>query len=521
MKANAWKFIPPRFDRERRQFLSVALFLLLGIALIYLKSWRVPLISDDYVDLLDLSDWGFAASRARTFFRPLVKLYFESLTPLLGMNPAGYHGLSQLLHWLNSLLLFAFVRRHFRMQSPLAPAPERDRQTLLAALLAAAFAFSYAHSEAVYWIAATTTLLEALFILLTLHAYSRFLERRRALDLAAALVLFALGLGAKEGVFLIVALAPLYSLSLQDKPRLPRRSVWASWLGFWAIGAAYILAMPRVVDKAMHGGAYAFRIGVSLLRNVQQFVFSAVLWTPFNEGPLFAAQERLLGGGPGAASWLNPWVLLGILCLAFLVLLAWRGGFPAWAALAMLLVATLPYALPKSHISGWLVYPYPLRVYYVIILFYVVLLAVFFSRAGLARYRSATSVAALLLAAVALVNGARVFQRGRDWLHEGRKYTAVQRQIGKRIDKVRTPALWIFAVDPGDNAGIFIRYTFPLYPKYKHALRLGESRFLSWSAATRFKQNVKKKLQAGALTIFVIKGTYLEVFDAENPGPPL
>lgn len=518
MNEKAWEFSPPRFDRQQRQFLLVALFLLLAIALAYLNAWRVPLISDDYVDLLDLSDWGFHPGKQRAFFRPVVKLYFESLTPLLGMNPAGYHWLSQLLHWLNSLLLFAFARRFLRLKNPGASAPERDRETLLAALLAVAFALSYAHSEAVYWIAATTTLLEALFILLTLHAYSRFLEKRRLPDLAAALLLFILGLGAKEGVFLVVALVPLTAFALQDRLRLPERGVLLSWLGFWAVGAAYVLAVPRVVDKAMHGGAYAFKIGVSMLKNIQQFVFSSVLWTPFNDGPLFALQQRLLGGG-GHVALLDPWLLLGILCFAFLAFLAWRGGFPAWAAMAMLLVATLPYSLPPQHISGWKVYPYPLRVYYVVIIFYVLLLAVFFSRVGLARSRRAAAVVAGLLAVVALANGARVFHRAQAWIHEGHRYTAAVQMIANRIERVDTPALWVFTVDPGDDAGIFIRYTFPFFPKYKHRMVLGESRHISWERAVRFKRNVRKKLLAGELTIFVISGPRLLVFDAGNPGP--
>jgi len=519
MSDTSWKFSPPRFDREQRQFLAVALLLLLAIALAYLNAWRVPLISDDYVDLLDLSDWGFHPGKHRAFFRPVVKLYFESLTPLLGMNPAGYHWLSQLLHWLNSLLLFAFARRFLRLRNPGASVPERDRETLLAALLAVAFALSYAHSEAVYWIAATTTLLEALFILLTLHAYSRFLEKRRLRDLAASLLLFILGLGAKEGVFLVVALVPLYAFTLQDRFRLPDRGVLLSWLGFWSVGAAYVLAVPRVVDKAMHGGAYAFKIGVSMLKNIQQFVFSSVLWTPFNDGPLFALQQRLLGGDGAGASLLAPWLALGLLCLAFLAFLAWRGGFPVWAAMAMLLAATLPYSLPPQHISGWKVYPYPLRVYYVVILFYVLLLAVFFSRVRLARSRRAVAALAVLLAAAALVNGGRVFHRAQDWIHEGRKYKATVQMIAGRIDRVRTPALWVFTVDPGDAAGIFIRYTFAFFPKYKHRMSLGESRHITWERAVRFKRNVRKKLLAGELTIFVISGSRLQVFDAENPGP--
>lgn len=514
---------PKKWSRDTTAVLAVAIFLLAGIALIYLKARHIALISDDYVDLLDLSDWGFF-SKARTFFRPLVKLYFESLTPLLGMDPAGYHLLSQLIHWLNALLLFAFCRHFFRRKNPQGGQSERDRETLVSALLAAAFAFSYTHSEAVFWIAATTTLLEAFFILITLHAYSRYLANRRVASLAAALAFFALGLGAKEGVFLIVAMVPLYTLLEQGELRLPPRGIIFSWLGFWVIGAAYVLAIPRVVSKAMHGGAYAFKIGVSLLKNIQQFIFSNILWTPFNDQPLFAAQERLLGPqGPGVPPFdpFNAWFLLGILCFLFLAVMAWKGGFPTRVAMAMLLVSTLPYALPPRHISGWKVYPYPLRVYYVIMIFFILMLVAFASRVKLAVSRHAVRTLAAFLAIVALVNGVRVFLRAGEWIHEGRKFTSVVEHVEMKIENVRTEVLWIRVVDPTDNYGVFIRYSFPFYPRHKRRLHLVESQYPTWETATVFKPNVRKNLRRGALTIFVISGTHIEVFDRENPGTPI
>jgi len=523
MSLSFGRFRSKKWNRTSAAVLAVALLLLAGIALIYVKARQIPLISDDYVDLLDLSDWGFF-SKARTFFRPLVKLYFESLTPLLGMDPAGYHILSQFIHWLNSLLLFAFCRHFFKLKNPQGGRSERDRETLISALLAAAFAFSYTHSEAVYWIAATTTLLEALFILLTLYAYSHYLSNRKTGFLLASLALFALGLGAKEGVFLIVAMVPLYAFLAQGEFRLPPRGIILSWLGFWVIGGAYVLAVPRVVSKAMHGGAYAFKIGISLLKNIQQFIFSSILWTPFNDQPLFAAQERLLGArGPSVPPFdpFSIWFLLGIFCFLFLAVLAWKGGVPTRVAMAMLLVSTLPYALPPRHISGWKVYPYPLRVYYVIMLFFILMLAAFASRVKLAASRHAVRALAAFLAVAALVNGARVFLRAEEWLHEGRKFTAVVNHIEKRIDGIRTPTLWIRVVDPTDNYGVFIRYSFPFYPRYKHRLQLLENQYSTWRKATAFKPNVKRNLRRGTLTVFVISGTHIEVFDKGNPGEPI
>ncbi len=507
-----------KWNRNSASVLAVALFLLAGIALIYLKARRIALISDDYVDLLDLSDWGFV-SKARTFFRPLVKLYFESLTPLFGMKPGGYHLLSQLLHWFNCLLLFALGRHFFKERNPQGDQKERMRELIMAAALAMAFAFSYTHSEAVFWIAATTTLLEALFILLTLVAYSHYLSSRKTGFLLAALALFALGLGAKEGVFLIVALAPLTSFLFQAKFRFPDRRVILSWLGFWAIGLAYLLVVPRVVSKAMHGGAYAFKIGVSLFKNIQQFIFSSILWTPFNDQPLFAAQNRLLGIGNApsqGADLLNGWLLLGVACFVFLALLLWKGGLGTRVAMLMLLVSTLPYALPPRHISGWMVYPYPLRVYYVVMIFYILMLVVFLGAVKAAASGKVTAVLAVLLAAVALVNGVRVFQRSEEWIFEGKKYTAVLRKVEKRIDQVRTKSLWIRVVDATDNYGIFIRYSFPFYPGHKQRLHLMEHQMPTWRAATNFKPHEVKRMRDGSLTVFVIQDEVIEIFDKER-----
>lgn len=521
MTENFLRLRMKKLSKDTIYVLLVSLFLLIGIALIYLKAKRIPLISDDYVDLLDLTDWGFV-SQARTFFRPLIKVYFESLTPYFGMNPGGYHLMSQLIHWFNSLLVFALCRHFFKQKNPQGSQKERTRAITMSAALAMAFAFSYTHSEAVFWIAATTTLFEALFILLTLYAYSHYLSSRRIGFLLAALALFTLGVGAKEGVFLIVALVPLTSFLFETKFRFPKGRIILSWLGFWLIGLAYLLAVPRVVAKAMHGGAYAFKIGISLFKNIQQFIFSSILWTPFNDQPLFAAQSRLAGIGniqAPAFDFFNAWFLLGLFCFLFLIILFWKGGFGTRVAMLMLLIATLPYSLPPRHISGWTVYPYPVRVYYVVMIFFILLLVIFFGSLRTPLSGKASAAIAVFLALVAVINGVRVYQRSTQWIFEGKKFTAVIKKIEKRIDHVRTPNLWIRVVDSTNNHGIFIRYTFPFYPAYKNRLHMTENQAPTWKMGTSFKPREIKHILNDSLTVFVIKGDWIEIFTREKLKP--
>jgi len=193
----------------------------------------------------------------------------------------------------------------------------------------------------------------------------------------------------------------------------------------------------------------------------------------------------------------------------------------------MLLIAALPYSLPPKHISGWLVYPYPLRVYYVVIIFYVLLLAVFLRSTVVLRSRRAAAAIVALLTAAALINGVRVFQRADEWISEGNKYTSILKKMEKKMDKVQTPQLLIKVVDDTDNKGIFIRYNFALYPTYKSRVQFNEQKFPSNRAALRFKNSETRRITDGLLTVFVCLDGSVRVFarpDAdsgmkETPGP--
>lgn len=103
---------------------------------------------------------------------------------LFGMNPAGHHLTSLLLHALNSLLLFFLFR-------------DMTGQALPSALTAALFALHPLHVESVAWIAERKDLLSTLFMILTLWGYREYVRRPGGIRYLGIIVWYGLALMSK------------------------------------------------------------------------------------------------------------------------------------------------------------------------------------------------------------------------------------------------------------------------------------------------------------------------------------
>jgi tetratricopeptide (TPR) repeat protein len=119
-----------------------------------------------------------------TNWHPLTWLSLMADYELYGLNAAGYHVSSLLLHIFNTLLLFLVLRR-------------MTGETWKCLTVAALFGVHPLNIESVAWIAERKNLLSTLFWILTLFAYVRYVERPGWLRYLQALLLFALGLTAK------------------------------------------------------------------------------------------------------------------------------------------------------------------------------------------------------------------------------------------------------------------------------------------------------------------------------------
>lgn len=179
----------------RRQTWLVCLALTAAILAAYRPLWHAQFVlfdDNDYVYRNDMVMKGLAWPGivwALTTFRasnwhPLTWISHMADVQLYGLNAAGHHVTNLLLHIANSILLFLLLRRMTGAQWP-------------SALAAGFFALHPMHVESVAWIAERKDVLSTFFWLLTVCAYSRYVQESRKGFYILSILLFALGLMAK------------------------------------------------------------------------------------------------------------------------------------------------------------------------------------------------------------------------------------------------------------------------------------------------------------------------------------
>ena len=117
-------------------------------------------------------------------WHPVTWLSHMTDVQLFDLHPSGHHATSITIHLLNTLLLFALLRR-------------MTAEPLRSAVVAGLFGVHPLHVESVAWVAERKDALSTLFAMLTLWAYLRYVETRSASRYGLVLVFFALGLAAK------------------------------------------------------------------------------------------------------------------------------------------------------------------------------------------------------------------------------------------------------------------------------------------------------------------------------------
>ena len=117
-------------------------------------------------------------------WHPLTWLSLMADYELYGLNPAGYHVSNLLLHILNTLLLFFFLK-------------QITGDTWKCLAVAALFAVHPLNIESVAWISERKNLLSTSFWILTLFAYIHYVKKRQWWRYLPVLLFFILGLMAK------------------------------------------------------------------------------------------------------------------------------------------------------------------------------------------------------------------------------------------------------------------------------------------------------------------------------------
>jgi regulator of sirC expression with transglutaminase-like and TPR domain len=117
-------------------------------------------------------------------WHPLTWLSLMLDYQIFGLNPHGYHLINLLFHVMNTILLFLIL---YRMTKKLWPS----------AFVAALFAIHPLHVESVAWIAERKDVLSTFFWMLTMGAYSYYVEHPGFRRYFLVLLFFILGLMAK------------------------------------------------------------------------------------------------------------------------------------------------------------------------------------------------------------------------------------------------------------------------------------------------------------------------------------
>jgi tetratricopeptide (TPR) repeat protein len=168
--------------------------------------------------------WAFTAVAASNW-HPLTWLSHMLDCQLYGLQPAGHHMTSVLLHVANAVLLFLLLRR-------LTGALWRS------AIVAAMFALHPLRVESVAWVSERKDVLSSFFWMLTVVAYIRYAEEFKVQC-------------SKFKVFYVLALA-LFALALMSKPMAVTLPFVLLLLDYWPLGRLQFgpkLSWRPVVEK--------------------------------------------------------------------------------------------------------------------------------------------------------------------------------------------------------------------------------------------------------------------------------
>ena len=274
--------------------------------------------------------WAFTAFHSGNW-HPVTWLSLMVDSQLFGITPAGFHLVNVALHAVTSALLLFLL---FTMTGALWPS----------AFVAACFALHPLHVESVAWIAERKDVLSALFLVLTLLGYHRYVRQGGRINYLLSLFSFSLGLMAKP----MLVTTPLLLLLLDYWPyyrldiRLPGM-------------AADLVRTPdgrttATVRLLLEKGPFLLLAAASSMVTLlaQKPAISGLAQVPFSDRIANALWSLLMY----LDKTVLPMDLAVIYPLAALPL--WKAGL---AAVALLVVSALIFRYGARHrylVTGWL-----------------------------------------------------------------------------------------------------------------------------------------------------------------------
>lgn len=312
-------------------------------------------------------------------YYPLTFSVFWLQHLLWGVNPAGYHCINVLLHALNTLLLWALLRRL------VVPAPF---------FAAALFALHPVHVESVAWVTELKDVLSALFYLLAVLRWLRFAESRAWPHYTAALVLFTAAMLSKTATCTLPLILLLFTW-WREPQRWRERLLQV--IPFLIIGGALAWVTAwREPDDIRHTLSYLDR---ALLAGQALWFYAFKLLWPVN---LMAVYPRwqINAGDPGQ--------YLAVAAALAVVAVLWQARHRFGLAA---LVAVLYFALTLAPVLGFVNFTFMMLSYVADHFQYLASIGLTTLAAAAAARIANANVKALAGAIVLLALGALTWQR--------------------------------------------------------------------------------------------------------------
>jgi tetratricopeptide (TPR) repeat protein len=231
-------------------------------------------------------------------YHPLTTLSFWVDYSLWGLNPLPYHLENVLLHLVNVWLVYLLAMKLSGKQ-------------LTGLIVSLLFAIHPLHVESVAWISERKDVLYALFYLLALLSYVRYLDRPNAKQLTFTLVFYLASLLSKPTAVTLPLL--LVAIDIYKGRKLTTK-VWLEKLPFLLLSVHFGILTILAQDKAINNLAVAY----SFINRV--FLFFAGLAFYFVK-LIFPFGLSAIHFFPTVNNGLLPWYYY--LSLPFLIILAW------------------------------------------------------------------------------------------------------------------------------------------------------------------------------------------------------
>ncbi len=126
-------------------------------------------------------------------YAPVNQLYYTTMYALFAYDPKFYHIGSLLIHLINALLVYYFI---IKIAKQFVSTAATSKQ--VAILTTLMFVLSPFNLEPVAWVSAAKVLLYALFYLLALHSYLKYIDTSKSQWFYLTLVCFVISFGSKE-----------------------------------------------------------------------------------------------------------------------------------------------------------------------------------------------------------------------------------------------------------------------------------------------------------------------------------